>query len=163
MTKGFGFQIKIRKMFINKYLNMHKYYIIFLLLLVSCKEKISFQEISLPHNIIKEIEKESISSKESGVYIVSLFTDNEKNICEIVKYKEVLPALNFKGCQIINKDTIFLFTDKKNNFSNCYRFENRKIHFDKREPIIGNKKIIGYYNVDTLNCKIIKYTSGVEK
>ncbi|ROH98152.1 hypothetical protein [Chryseobacterium daecheongense] len=143
-------------MFTDKYLSMCKYYIIIFLLFLSCKEKISFREISLHDNIIEKIKNETNFSKQSGVYIVSLFTDEGKNVCEIVKYKEVLPASNFKGCQIIDRDTIFLFTD--NSFSNCYKLLNRKIYFNKREPIPGNKKEIGYYEIDTLNCKMTKFT-----
>lgn len=155
IIKDFGFQIRDKKMFTDKYLIMYKYYAIFFLLILSCKEKISLKEVILHENIIKEIEKNRNSSNKPGVYIVSLFKDKNKNICEIVKYKEALPVSNFGGCQIINRDTIFLYTN--NNFSKCYRLLNRKIYFEKREPILGNKKEIGYYIIDTVNCRLTKF------
>lgn len=133
---------------------MYKYCLIFFLIIFSCKEKNSFKELSINENILKEIKTDRKESKKPGVYIVSLFTDHGNNICEIVKYQEVLVATNFKGCQILDKDTIFLYTDKEKSFSKCYKFMNNKISFNKREPIPGNKKEIGYYRLDTLNCSI---------
>lgn len=136
--------------------NMKNYFIVSsLLLLFSCNEKSTYREIALNKSILKEIKDERINSKKAGVYIVSLFIDKGENFCEIVRFNEVLAASNFKGCQILEKDTIFLYTEN-NKFSNCYKFLDRKISFVKREPIIGSKEIVGYYKVDSLNCRILK-------
>lgn len=136
--------------------NMKNYFIVSsLLVLFSCKGKSTYREIALNKSILNEIKDDRITSKKAGVYIVSLFIDKGENVCEIVRFNEVLTASNFKGCQILDKDTIFLYTDN-NKFSNCYKFSDQMISFVKREPIIGNKKIVGYYKVDSLNCRILK-------
>ncbi|MFY1046777.1 hypothetical protein [Chryseobacterium sp. GP-SGM7] len=136
---------------------MYKYCLIFFLLIFSCKEKNSFEEISINENIIKEIKADKKSSKEPRVYIVSLFTDKGENICEIIRYKEVSTSTNFIGCQLLESDTILLYVDKKNKFSDCYKLSNRYMHFNKKQFVIRDKKEIGYYKLDTLNCSMKKF------
>ncbi|WP_326981649.1 hypothetical protein VUJ46_15570 [Chryseobacterium sp. MYb264] len=145
-------------MFTNKFNYMYKYSVVVtLLMLFSCKEKNVFKEINLNENILKEIKSDSKTSKKTSVYIVSLFTDKEENICEIVKYQESPTSTNFVGCQFLQKDTIFLYTDKKNKYSDCYVLSGKTISLNKKQFAIENRKEIGYYKIDTLNCSMAKF------
>jgi len=136
---------------------MYKYCLIFFLLIISCKEKNSFKEISINENILKEIKEDTDISKGSGVYIISLFTDKGKNICEITRYKETPTSTNFIGCQLLKKDTVLLYVDKKSKFLKCYKLSNKHIKINKKQFAIRDKKEIGYYKLDTLNCLIKKF------
>ncbi len=53
---------------------MYKYCLIFFLLIISCKEKNSFKEISINENILKEIKEDTDISKGSWcVYNFSIY------------------------------------------------------------------------------------------
>ena len=136
---------------------MYKYCLMFFLLIFSCKEKNSFKEISINENILKEIKADINISKESGVYTISLFTDKGENICEIIRYKETPTSTNFIGCQLLKNDTVLLYADKKSKFLKCYKLSNKYIHINKKQFAIRDKKEIGYYKLDTLNCSMKKF------
>jgi hypothetical protein len=137
---------------------MYKFSIIaILLLLFSCREKKTFEEIFLNENILKEIKSDQAVSRKPSVYIVSLYTDKKENICEIVKYQESPTSTNFVGCQLLANDTILLYTDKKNKYLNCYTLSGKTINLNKKHFAIENKHEIGYYKIDTLNCSMTKF------
>ncbi|ODM53490.1 hypothetical protein BFF93_11835 [Elizabethkingia meningoseptica] len=139
---------------------MYKYcLIIFLLPFFSCKEKNRFKEIYVNENILNEIQKYRNNSKQKGIYVISLFTDKDENICEIVRYKEPPTSINFVGCQLRNSDTIFLYTDKKNKFLSCYRFSGRDLYTNKKQFVNREPKEVRYYKLDTLNCLMTKIIS----
>ena len=145
-------------MFTNNFIDMYKFSIIAcLLLLFSCKEKTTFEEILLNENILKEIKSDQAVSRKPAVYIVSLFTDKKENICEIVKYQESPTSTNFVGYQLLENDTIFLYTDKKNKYLNCYTLSGKTTNVNKRQFAIENRHEIGYYKIDTLNCSITSF------
>jgi len=156
MIKNFGEQIKSKIMFIDNFLSMYyKFFVAILISLVffSCKEKRSIKAITINKNIIDKLQKNK-APKEGAVYIISLFTDNNKNLCEIVKCKESPTSMNFVGCQLLDNDTIFLYIDKKNKYLNCYKPSNKIIKFNKKQFTLEQKKEIKYYILDTLNCLI---------
>jgi len=128
-----------------------------LILLCSCREKKAFKEIRINKNILKEIKSDRKISKKPNVYIISLFSLKAENICEIVRYKESPKSTNFIGCQLFENDTIFLYTDKKNNYLNCYVLSGKTINVNKKQFAIEDRQKVGYYKMDTLNCKITKF------
>lgn len=137
---------------------MYKYTIIVVLLLLSsCKEKRAFKEIHLNEDILEKIKSDKAVSREPAVYIVSLFTDKDENICEIVKYQESPISKNFIGCQILKNDTILLYTDKKNKYQSCYTLSGKTIDLNKKQFAIEDTREIEYYKIDTLNCLMIKF------
>ncbi|WES98786.1 hypothetical protein P2W68_04050 [Chryseobacterium arthrosphaerae] len=143
---------------------MNKYWILIILnILISCKEKVTFKEIILNENILKEIKLDHKVSDTPNVYIVSLFTDNQENICEIVKHQESPTSTNFVGFQVLEKDTIFLYTDKKYKYQNCYSLSGKTINLNKKQFAIENRNEIGYYKIDTITCSIRKFTPNKEK
>ncbi|WP_131707607.1 hypothetical protein [Chryseobacterium angstadtii] len=110
--------------------------------------------------MIDELQRDNKRSKVGAVYVISLFTDNNKSLCEIVKCKESPTSMNFVGCQLLDNDTIFLYIDKKNKYLNCYEPLNKVIKFNKKQFILEQKKEVKYYMLDTLNCSITPTTSS---
>lgn len=125
------------------------------LVFFSCKEKREFKEIIIDENIIDEIRRDDKPSANKNVYVVSLFTNEGKNICEITKGQSSPSSNNFVGCQLSENDTIFLYIDKKNKFQNCYDLSGKTIRIDKKQFMNEQKREIRYYIIDTLNCKLI--------
>lgn len=136
--------------------------IIILVIFFSCKEKTYYKEVNLNESILKEIKHDRKVSKKPRVYIVSLFTDKGENICEIVKYQESPTSTNFVGCQFLEKDTIFLFTDKKGKYLNCYSLSSKTIQLNKKQFAIENRNEIGYYKIDTINCSMVRVIPNKE-
>lgn len=134
----------------------YKFFISILISLIffSCKEKRSINAITINKNIIGKLQRDR-TAKKGAVYVTSLFTDNSKNMCEIVKCKESPTSINFVGCQLLDNDTIFLYVDKKNKYLSCYKPSNTIIKFNKKQFTLEQKKEIKYYILDTLNCLII--------
>lgn len=132
-----------------------------LLVFFSCKEKRSITAITINKNIINELQRDSKASKDGAVYVISLFTDNDKNLCEIVKCKESPTSMNFVGCQLLDNDTIFLYVDKKNKYLNCYESSNKMVKFNKKQFVLEQKKEIKYYILDTLSCSMIPISQSL--
>ncbi|AZA77000.1 hypothetical protein EG347_05490 [Chryseobacterium sp. G0186] len=152
-SKNFGFRIKDKILFIDNY-RKYSLLIIFTLFFLSCEKKNNFKEIVINENIINTLQRDNTISKNGAVYVISLFTDNGINTCEIVKRKESPTSINFVGCQIVESDTIFLYTDKKNKYLNCYKPSRKIIRLNKKQFTSEQRKEIKYYTLDTLNCSV---------
>lgn len=139
---------------LNKY-QRHCILITSTILFFSCKEKREFKEIIINENILHKIRGDHKPSANKNVYVISLFTNEEKNICEIANGHDLPSSNNFVGCQLLKNDTIFLYIDKKKKFQNCYNLSGKTIRVNKKQFANEQKRDIRYYMIDTLNCKLI--------